>query len=123
MDNDFQSALNSFGAAALLSRSIQLCRDCPQEFRTQLQDFKQSWQWLELERIRRGGQNFTMRAAYTHYVLCCMLFPPDTLPYDSGKQRNALESLAQAELCSPWTAVLPLESVGAFRTFEGEGRG
>ncbi len=122
LDNDFQSALNSFGAAALLFRTTQLCRDCPQEFRNHLEDFRRNWQWLELERIRRSGQNITMRSAYMHYVLCCMLFPPDTLPHDSGKPGSALEDLTQADLCSPWTSVLALESVGAFRTFEGEAR-
>lgn len=122
IENDFQSALNSFGAAALLFRTTQLCRDCPQEFRDQLEDFRRNWQWLELERIRRSGKNITMRSAYTLYVLCCMLVPPETMPYDSGKPGSVLESLTQANLCSPWTSVLALESVGAFKTFEGEAR-
>lgn len=122
LDNDFETAINSFGAAALLFRTIQLCRDCPQTFRDQLDDFRRNWQWLELERIRRSGQNMTMRSAYMHYVLCCMLFPPDTMPFDSGKAGSRLESLTQAELCSPWTSVLALESVGAFKRFDGESR-
>lgn len=122
LDHDFQSALNSFGASALLFRTTQLCADCPQAFRTQLEDFRRNWQWLELDRIRKSGQNLTMRSAYTLYVLCCMLEPPDTMPFDSGKPGSAIEDLARADMCSPWASVLPLDSVGAFRVFDGEAR-
>ena len=51
-----------------------------------------------------------MRTAHTQYLMCSMLQPPDDLPSD-----KAADALDNAELCSPWTAVLPLDSVGAFR--------
>jgi hypothetical protein len=114
--NDFESALDSFGASALLFRTIQLCRDCPKPLRRLLIDFRQNWQWLELERIRKSGPDITMRTAYTMYVLCSLLDPPEEMPFDSGKAGSALDALAQSPLCSPWTAVIPLDGVGAFGT-------
>ncbi len=119
LDSDFNSAINSFGASALLFRTIQLCRDCPQSFRGQLNDFRKNWQWIELERIRKGGKHLTLRAAYTIYIFCCLLDPPDELPFDKG---GVIEGLAGGDLCSPWTAVLPLDAVGAFELYTEEAR-
>lgn len=112
ISGDFQSALLAFGAAALLFRAIQLCEDCPAEFWNQLLSFRQNWQLIEIERIRANSMRGEghMRTAHTQYLMCSMLQPPDDLPSD--KAADAIES---AELCSPWTAVLPLDSVGAFR--------
>ena len=108
--HDFESALRAFGASALLSRSIQLCRDCPPEFRAQLNDFRQSWQWIEIDNIRKNDKHLTLRSAHTTYLLCSLLEPPVVMP---GEKSSSIDDLWQADFCSPWTAVIPLESVGA----------
>jgi hypothetical protein len=112
LEDDFQSALDCFGADALLFRTIDLCKDCPIAFRRQLEDFRRNWQWLEMQNIRRSNKEFTMRSAYTHYMLCRMLVSPDSLTSDVSK---SLESLRRGDLCSPWTSVIPLDSMGAFQ--------
>jgi hypothetical protein len=102
--------LRAFGASALLSRAIQLCRDCPPEFRAQLNDFRQSWQWIEIDNIRKNDRHLTLRSAHTTYLLCSLLEPPAIMP---GEKTSSADELWQADFCSPWTAVIPLESVGA----------
>lgn len=116
--HDFESALRAFGASALLYRIVQLCKDCPIEFRAQLNDFRQSWQWVEIDHIRRNTPKLTLRAAHTIYLMCSLLDPPDIVPGDKG---DVVEKLWQSEFCSPWTAVLPLDNVGAFEVMPSAG--
>ena len=111
---DFQSSLQAFGAAALLFKAIQLCEDCPSEFWNQLLSFRHDWQYIEIERIRAnsgaGSDRGSLRTAHTQYLMCSMLQPPDELPSD-----KVTDALGVVQLCSSWTSVLPLDSVGAFR--------
>ncbi len=110
--HDFESSLRSFGASALLFRIVQLCKDCPVEFRAQLNDFRQSWQWIEIDRIRQNTNNkLTLRSAHTVYLMCSLLDPPEIMPGDKG---DIVETMWQSEFCSPWTSVLPLDNAGAF---------
>ena len=108
--HDFESSLRAFGASALLYRIVQLCKDCPVDFRAQLNDFRQSWQWVEIEHIRQNNPKLTLRSAHTIYLMCSLLDPPEIIPGDKG---NIVEQLWSSDFCSPWTAVLPLEDAGA----------
>lgn len=108
--HDFESALRAFGASALLYRIVQLCKDCPADFRAQLNDFRQSWQWIEIENIRKNTPKISLRSAHTIYLMCSLLDPPEVMPGDKG---DLVEQLWQSDFCSPWTSVLPLEDAGA----------
>jgi translation initiation factor 2 beta subunit (eIF-2beta)/eIF-5 len=108
MENDFEDALQHFGINALLSRAIQLSSP---ELRPLLKDFRQSWQLLEIERIRAKTPGLTMLSAHTIYTLCQLLDPPNDLP---GEKHLDAEILA-GPLCSPWTSVIALRHLGAFR--------
>ena len=75
-----------------------------------LKDFRESWQWLELDRIRTHTPALDMRSARILYILCCLLDPPDYIP----KDKLEVEVILQGPCCSPWTSVLALQLVKAF---------
>ena len=106
-DNDFESALETFGIDALLFRSMQLC---PESMSPVFKDFRVSWRWLEIDRIRRKTPGLTMRTAQGLYLLCKLLNPPVDLPQEKG----LADRLLNGPRCSPWTAVLALRELGAF---------
>lgn len=107
LDKDFESALEVFGINALLYRSVHLAPVC---MLSQLKDFRESWQWLELDRIRTHTPGLDMRSARVLYILCCLLDPPDELP----NSKDGADALLMGPCCSPWTSVLALRSLGAF---------
>jgi hypothetical protein len=110
--NDFQSALDRFGINAMLCRLMDLCEGYPAAFMRQLEDFRTSWQWREIERIRLGHPGYTAKAAYRLYFLCNML----DAPYDDdGGDLDIFEIVDKTSFCSPWVSVMPLDAVGAFR--------
>lgn len=110
--NDFQSALDRFGINAMLCRLMDLCKGYPPAFMRQLEDFRTSWQWREIERIRLGHPGYTAKAAYRLYFLCNML----DAPYgDDGGDLDIVEIADKTSFCSPWASVMPLDAVGAFR--------
>jgi hypothetical protein len=106
--NDFEGALEMFGINALLGRAIQLA---PPEIRGLLEDFRRSWQMLEVDRIRAKTPGLTMMSAHALYTLCNLLEPPEVLPQD----KQELATVLAGEVCSSWTAVLALRHLGAFR--------
>jgi hypothetical protein len=77
---------------------------------SQLKDFRESWQWLELDRVRTHTPGLDMRSARVLYILCCLLDPPADLPQDKAGADDVLSG----HLCSPWTSVLALREIGAF---------
>ena len=87
---------------------IQLSSD---EMRPLLKDFRRSWQFLEIDRIRAKTPGLTMLSAHTLYTLCNLLDPPDELP----REKAAAAQVLAGPVCSPWTAVIALRSLGAFR--------
>jgi hypothetical protein len=110
---DFQSALEAFGVTALLSRIIQLSTGsgCPKDFLKLLLSFRSAWQWMEIKRIKTRHPDLDMRTAHHMYVLCSLLHPPQQgLPV--GKVRIA--EVLSGPFCSPWTAVIAREGLGAF---------
>jgi hypothetical protein len=110
--NDFQSAVGKFGINALLFRLIDLCQGYPPEFYNQLLSFRSSWQWREIERVRLANKGLEAKEAYRLYFLCTLLFPPTQ---DLPKELEEELLFQNREYCSPWTSVIPLENVGAFR--------
>ncbi len=106
---DFESALRTFGASALLSRSVQLCS---RELKTLLKDFREQRQWREIDNARRTTPGLDMRTAYALYVLCSLLDSPVDLPLGNKARTEAI--LFNSDYCSPWTAVLALSGIGAF---------
>ena len=110
--NDFQSAVGKFGINALLFRLIDLCEGYPVAFLRQLKDFRASWQWREIERVRLGHPGLETKAAFRLYFMCSLLFAPDDA--DPFKDDDAA-FMAQDEFCSPWNAVMSLNAIGAFR--------
>lgn len=106
VDNDFESALETFGIDALIFRSIQLC---PTVMQPILKDFRTSWRWLEIDRLRRST-GLTMRNASGVHILCRLLDPPVHLPPD----KDTAERVIRGPKCSPWSAVLALRELGAF---------
>ena len=112
ISSDFETALETFGVTALLSRTIQLCKasGCPKDFHNQLLSFRSSWQWIEIRRIKAKNPDLDMRSAYNLYVLCSLLRSPDSMP--SGKA--GVEAVLSGTCCSPWTAVISRDFLGAF---------
>ena len=76
-----------------------------------LKDFRRSWQYLEIDRVRAKTPGLSMLSAHTIYTLCNLLDPPDELP----SEKAAAEEVLAGAVCSPWTAVIALRSLGAFR--------
>jgi len=111
--NDFQSAVGKFGISALLFRLIDLCEGYPADFLRQLKDFRASWQWREIERVRLGHPGLEAKAAYRLYFMCSLLFPPADNA-DPFKDDDTT-FMVQDEFCSPWNAVMSLQAIGAFR--------
>ena len=111
--HDFEAALETFGITALLSRSIQLCKaaGCPKDFLEQLLDFRTSWQWVEIGRIRKRNKDLDRRAAFNLYILCSLLRAPDQLP----KDKLHADKLLQGPTCSPWASVIARSGLGAFK--------
>lgn len=109
--NDFQSAVGKFGINALLFRLIDLCEGYPPEFLGQLKDFRASWQWREIERVRLANPGLDVRAAFRLYYLCSLLFPPD----ESLLKEFQDAVFETREYCSPWNSVMSLDAIGAFR--------
>jgi hypothetical protein len=109
--NDFQSAVGKFGINALLFRLIDLCEGYPDEFLRQLKDFRASWQWREIERVRLAHPGIQIKAAFRLYYLCSLLFPPE----EDGDPFKDEAVFAQDQFCSPWNAVMSLDAIGAFR--------
>ena len=111
--NDFQSAVGKFGINALLFRLIDLCQGYPAAFLSQLKDFRSSWLWREIERVRLAHPGYEIKSAFRLYYLCSLLNPPN----DDGTFLKEVEDqvFAIREYCSPWTSVMSLEAIGAFR--------
>jgi hypothetical protein len=78
--------------------------------RSQLRDFRESWQWLELDRVRTHTPGLDMRSARVLYILCVLLDPPADLPQD----KPGVDGVLGGPCCSPWTAVLALRELSAF---------
>jgi hypothetical protein len=112
--NDFQSALGKFGISALLFRVIDLCAGYPASFFDQLLSFRSSWQWREIERVRLTHQGYSSRSAYRLYYLCTLLHPPDEAETPLIKELEDVVFQIR-DYCSPWTSVLALDAIGAFR--------
>ena len=109
---DFETALQTFGATALLQRIIQLCTvsGCPKDFLAQLKGFRTSWRWREVERIRKSSPDLDTRTAFNLYSLCSLLHPQRDMPVGKTK----VDAILSGPLCSPWAAVLALDAMGAF---------
>ena len=92
---------------------MDLCKGYPREFLSQLKDFRSSWQWREVERVRVANPGCDARAAFRLYLLCSLLFPPN----DDSPLLKELEDVMfeNREYCSPWTSVMSLSAIGAFR--------
>ena len=105
--------MGKFGINALLFRLIDLCQGYPQEFLGQLKDFRASWQWREIERVRLSHPGFETKSAFRMYYLCSLLNPPNDDRPMIKELEDAVFSIR--EYCSPWTAVLSLDAIGAFQ--------
>lgn len=108
-ENDFESALETYGVDALLFRVMRLCH---QSIRYFLVSFRNSWRAHEIDRVRRKNQErgLTLRSAAILVGLCRLLDPPIVLPAD----KSVLDITLRGLKCCPWTSVLALRELGAF---------
>ena len=110
--NDFDSNLREFGATALMFRSIQLCKHYPKDLKDELKDFRRVWQWKEIENVQRARPELDIRSSHTLYSLCTLMNVPAQLP---NNQEDMQALLARSSTCSPWTSLLALKKLKAFR--------
>lgn len=105
--------MGKFGISALLFRLIDLCKGYPPEFLSQLKDFRACWQWREIERVRLAHPGYSAKSAFRVYYLCSLLHPP----VEVGPLIKELQDVVFEirEYCSPWTSVMSLHAIGAFR--------
>lgn len=85
---------------------------------SQLKDFRSSWQWREIERVRLAHPGFEAMGAFRLYLLCTLLFPPDDADDPTMTLKEITDHVFIAEnreYCSPWAAVMSLKAIGAFR--------
>ena len=109
---DFHALLHRFGAGAMLFRIIDLCANCPSSFLRQLRDLRDSWQLMEIERVRNGRKDVDFITAQTVYYMAVMLDAPTQMPVS---KEGFLAMIGRAQFASFWNSVLALSSIGAFR--------
>jgi len=109
---NFDTYLIVFGVTALLSRSIQLCKDYPDSLRSQLKDWKISWQRMEIENVRRKRNNkISLFTAHAEYAFCTLLSPPTSFPDKYADVTRVMSG----PICCPWACILGLHAIGAFK--------
>ena len=106
-ENDFESALQTFGVQALLYRVMRVCNRIMLPLLT---NFRRSWQLLEIDRVRRKNPGLTMGSASALVGFCRLLDPPEEFPNEKG----VAEVLLRGPRCSVWNSVLALRELGAF---------
>jgi len=106
-EDDFDSALSTYGVHAMLWRVMRLCNV---ELKPLLRSLSRAWTTLETDRVRIKNEGLTMRSASVILTLCRLLSPPVDLPQD----KVAANAVMRGPRCSVWNAVLAQRELGAF---------
>jgi hypothetical protein len=112
---DFDSFAAQVGIDAMISRVIRLSRDFEPEILRQLASFRSAWRRAEVQNVARaaGKGPGAYEASNVLYRLCKLLHPPTLEEWSEMGGVEARVALLGPR-CSPWAAVLALESIGAF---------
>ena len=63
--------------------------------------------------MRLAHPGYEAKSAFRLYYLCTLLYPPDD---DQPLLKELEDQIFQnREYCSPWTSVMSLDAIGAFR--------
>ena len=106
-EDDFDSALSTFGIHAMLARVMRLCNV---EMLPLLTSLRRAWTTLEIDRVRMNIDGLTMSSASVLLALCRLLSPPMDLPQDKA----GANAVMRGPRCSVWNAVLAQRELGAF---------